>query len=500
MKAKSKAPIAPPTPQEHVRSKHLNRGLVLAAMGSIFLVIVFAIWLSEAGGAEERANPTVQPSATGILENADLPPILREDDELRARQAAMAEARNALQANRAEGEADDAESTVGGGEASAGGETPSSEEDLQRERVRALAERLRALHDAQAQGGPSSSETERRFYQDQLERRRRAGTLDAASGIGARTLEGTGDDRHQRAVAAAPPMITASRAGSSHAPPETSGNSHVDLLHSAQKLAASRGDGAMSQMLASLATVYAETSVDDEGMEVVGVGRAASERPAPASAAGTSPRRGILQLDVPLTPYEVKQGTVIPAILETAVNSDVPGGVRGRTTRDVYDTRTQRHLLIPKNSTIVGEAGSEQGSDRLGIVWTRVILPDGRAIDLDAQETKDGTGASGLPGDVDNHFVRRFRSALLVSMVGAGVKIATYDDSQGVLARPQIGEVVGGSAAEQTGEVATELLRRGVNIRPTVRIPPGQAFHVYVNEDLAFEAPYRPADGYVTQW
>ena len=477
MKAKSKTPIAPPNPKDHVRSKHLNRGLVLAAVASIALVIVFATWLSGTGGAEEDADPMASPAPTGIVENADLPPILREggDDAFAARQAAMAE----IQRN------------AGGGEA--------SEDSLRMERVRALAERLKAIQEAQSRRAPSSMEAERSMYQEQLERRR-AGPQGEGRGAGSQAAGQAEEDRHREAVRAPLSLISGPGAGPGPPAGETSENRHADLLRSAQQLAASRGDGAMSQMLASLARVYEESASDPEGSRARGEEAGRMNPPRSADAGPGLPGRRPLQLEGPVTPYEVKQGTVIPAILETAINSDVPGGVRGRTTRDVYDTPTQRHILIPKHSTIVGEAGAEQGSNRLAIVWTRVILPDGRSIDLGGQETKDGTGASGLPGDVDTHFLRRFRSAFLVSMVGAGVKIATYDDTQGAFTRPRIGQVAGSGAAEQTGEVATELLRRGMNVRPTVRIPPGQAFYVYVNDDMAFEAPYRPADGYGTAW
>ena len=491
MKARSKTPIAPPNPQEHVQSKHLNRGLVLAAVASIFLVIVLAVWLSGTGSAKEDATPGVAPATTGILENADLPPILREEDAFAARRAALARARSLARAQR--------QGQVAGGMAAGGGEDAgegiAGADSLQIERVRALAERLRALQEAPSRRPPR--EAERREYREHLERRR-TGSLGDAGSTGGPSPGGPDADRHREAVSA--PLALIAGTGGAPGPPagESSENRHADLLRAAQQLAASRGDGAMSQMLASLARVYEESESD----AVESVDREEDARrvdPYAPEAAGAAPGRfgrRALQLQRPVTPYEVKQGTVIPAILETAINSDVPGGVRGRTTRDVYDTSTQRHILIPKHSTLVGEAGGEQGSDRLAIVWTRVILPDGRSIDLGGQETKDGTGASGLPGDVDSHFLRRFRSAFLVSMVGAGVKIATYDDSQGAFARPRIGQVAGSGAAEQTGEVATELLRRGMNVRPTVRIPPGQAFYVYVNEDMAFEAPYRPADGF----
>lgn len=493
MKAKKKTPIAPPKPQDYNESRFLHRGMVMAAIASILLVIVFAIYLSQSGVSEEEPDRRVQQAQTGIIESANVPPILQEgsDEEFEARRAALARAREAAK----KAPSPDTAKAEGGAE---------SDADARRARVRALSERLRALQEGTAhrRERPSSPRDDRSFYQEQLERRRRAGRVSAGAGLQGSGARGVSrDDRHGKAVEATPPIIAGAKVDRRGDAPRTSGNSHADLLRSAQKLAESRGDGAMSQMLASLADVYEETTAVGEGGDSDMGSATSSLHPTPRPAgSGQAERSSVLRLEYPVTPYEVKQGTVIPAILETAINSDIPGGVRGRTTRNVYDTQTQQNVLIPKNSTLIGEAGSEQGSNRLAIVWTRVILPDGRAIDLGGQETKDGAGASGLRGDVDNHFFRRFRSAFLVSMVGAGVKIATYDERRSAFERPRVGQVAGSSAAEQTGEVATELLRRGMNIRPTVKIPPGQAFHVYVNEDLAFEAPYRPVDGYITQW
>lgn len=212
--------------------------------------------------------------------------------------------------------------------------------------------------------------------------------------------------------------------------------------------------------------------------------------------------KGTLRLEAPLSRYEVKQGTVIPAILETEVNSDVPGGVRARVARDVYDTRTQQHLLIPKGSMLVGAYGSAVavGQNRLAVAWSRLIFPDGRAIGLGSLETKDARGAGGLRGDVDNHYGTIFTNAILLSLVGAGVGIATYDAGAGYLDRPSPRSVVGGSVASEVGDASREMLRRGMNVRPTVTLEAGQPFNVFVNEDLAFDEPYLPNDGVEVGW
>jgi type IV secretory pathway VirB10-like protein len=207
----------------------------------------------------------------------------------------------------------------------------------------------------------------------------------------------------------------------------------------------------------------------------------------------------VAQIRAPLTPFEIKEGTTIPAQLETAVNTDVPGGVRARITRDVYDSRTQQHLLIPKGSVALGsvEGGAVVGQRRIAMVWDRLLLPDGRSIELSSQETKDGIGAGGVRGRVDNHAFRRFSGALMVSVVGAGARIATAEPQAGLVVAPSAKTIIGQGAAQQTAEVATSMLERNVNIQPTIKLEEGHPFHIYLQNDVAFARPYRPTDGFM---
>jgi type IV secretory pathway VirB10-like protein len=532
-----------------VRIQSLSRPAVIAAVSTIITVIMFAVFVSSAdSGEEEEAARSGTRSRTAVVESGSTPPILREGDPFEERMEAMSRARRqargggrgaATEEARGSGDAGIADAGVGevgagntgvrdGGVVNGGGA-----DSLSRSRAEAMAliERMRALQQQRASqqegagGGEHGGEAavaesaERRFYREQLERRRQAGAMNQRGQQGRARGEDPAE-RRARAVSSSPVIMNTAGSGSSSVEVTPTGNGHVDMLRAAQRMAEQRGDGDMSQMLAAMAGVYAEDMEEpDVGFEGPGRGPLGSGGLSPVGTpsgnagyeGGSSQRlnqqglnrQGVVQMEMPASPFEVKQGTVIPAILESAVNSDMPGGVRARTTRDVFDSRSQQHLLIPKNATLVGSSGgsASTGDNRMAIAWERVILPDGRSIDLGGQETKDGKGASGVTGDVDHHFWRRFSSALLVSAVGAGVKIATYDERGPYgYGRPDAGQVVGSAAAEQSADVATEILRRGMNVRPTVTIPAGQSFHVYVNRDIAFGSPYRPADGYQTNW
>ncbi len=109
----------------------------------------------------------------------------------------------------------------------------------------------------------------------------------------------------------------------------------------------------------------------------------------------------------PISPYEVMAGTMIPAILVTGINSDLPSESVAVVREDVYDTVTGNVLLIPKGTRVIGEydSGISYGQDRLLIVWKRLIFPNGKYIGLSNMNGVDLSGYAGFSGKVNNHFL-----------------------------------------------------------------------------------------------
>lgn len=199
-------------------------------------------------------------------------------------------------------------------------------------------------------------------------------------------------------------------------------------------------------------------------------------------------------------PYAVQAGTMLPAVLVTAIDSDLPGDVLAQVARDVYDSRTQQALLVPRGSKLVGRYDNQVavGQNRLLIAWTRVIFPDGRSVSLPGLETKDAAGAGGLAGRVDRHRRQVFGSAALLSLIGAATQLAQPNGGYGPLgAYPSPGQVAAGAVVQELAQVTTELLRRDVNVQPTIRIAAGAPFQVFLNGDLTFAEPYtqQPSTG-----
>lgn len=194
----------------------------------------------------------------------------------------------------------------------------------------------------------------------------------------------------------------------------------------------------------------------------------------------------------PWTKYEVQAGWDIPATLEQAMNSDLPGEVRGLVRENVYDSPTGHYLLIPQGSRVIGEYSSRvaYGQDSIQVVWTRLIFPNGTSVDLGGLNGQDVRGQSGFRDKVDNHYVRLIGDVLLTSAFSAGIQIATNGGSSSNSNPYSAQSVAAAATAQQLGEFGMEMARRDMNRQPTIKISIGYRFTIRVQKDLVFDRPY----------
>lgn len=195
----------------------------------------------------------------------------------------------------------------------------------------------------------------------------------------------------------------------------------------------------------------------------------------------------------PIGKYELKMGWDIPAILEQGINSDLPGEVKALVRSNVYDTATGKYLLIPQGSRLVGIYDSQiaYGQNRLQVIWTRIIYPDGSSINLEGMMGADIEGMSGFHDQVDNHYKRLIGTALLLSAFTAGIELSQRQNTS-LLTVPTAGQTASSALGQQLGQLGTEITSRNASIQPTLKIPVGYRFNVRVNRDILFEAPYTP--------
>jgi type IV secretion system protein VirB10 len=213
----------------------------------------------------------------------------------------------------------------------------------------------------------------------------------------------------------------------------------------------------------------------------------------------------------------VPQGTLIRGVLETAVNSDLPGMVRAVVTEDVW-SHDGRRILIPAGARLVGDyrSGIARGQTRVFVVWTRMLRADGVSVQLGSIGADD-LGRAGQTGFVDTKWVERFGSAIMLSLVGAasqfiaglGVRDTSGTGSTSTVTDPVTGLVTttqaGGSqltqadrarqiAAQTTSQtltqIAQEALRDSLAIPPTIHLDQGSRVIVFVRRDLDFSALY----------
>jgi type IV secretion system protein VirB10 len=184
-------------------------------------------------------------------------------------------------------------------------------------------------------------------------------------------------------------------------------------------------------------------------------------------------------------------GAIIPAALITGINSDLPGQVIATVTEPVYDTATGQHLLIPQGSRLIGRYDSQVafGQRRVLLVWTRLILPDTSAVELDRLPGIDPAGYAGLEDGVDWHWPRILAGAALSTLLGIGAELAApghgRDDNRIIIATRD-------GAQETVNQVGQEITRRNLSIQPTLTVRPGYPMRVMVNKDLLLR-PYQPS-------
>jgi len=193
--------------------------------------------------------------------------------------------------------------------------------------------------------------------------------------------------------------------------------------------------------------------------------------------------------------YQLRAGFVIPAVLLSGVNSEVPGTILAQVAQDVYDNATGTELLIPQGARLIGAYSSnvQYGQSRLFVVWQRIVFPDGRALDIGAEPGTDSAGYAGFKDRVDSHWVRIFASAAMMSAISAGV---AYSQDRNVQASgnyyaPNFGQELSAATGQQFGQAAAKLLEKNLDIAPTLTIRPGYRFSVLLIKDFVFPGVYQ---------
>jgi type IV secretion system protein VirB10 len=191
------------------------------------------------------------------------------------------------------------------------------------------------------------------------------------------------------------------------------------------------------------------------------------------------------RIEAPASPYVLQAGAVIPAALLTGLRSDLPGQVTAQVTEDVYDSPTGRTRLIPQGARLIGQYDAQIafGQTRALLVWTRLIMPNGRSIVLERQPGADAEGYAGLEDEVDNHWGTLFKAAILSTLLSIGSEVGSSGSEDDLIRAIRRG------GSDSVNQIGQRIVGRSLNVQPTITIRPGFPVRVLVTRDLVLE-PY----------
>jgi type IV secretion system protein VirB10 len=201
--------------------------------------------------------------------------------------------------------------------------------------------------------------------------------------------------------------------------------------------------------------------------------------------------------------HTIAQGKIVEAVLETAIDTDLPGTLRAIISRDTF-AEAGRKVLIPKGSRLIGayNTGILRGQRRVFIVWTRVIRPDGVDIQIGSPAT-DPLGRAGVPGFVDNKYLETFSTALLTSVLSIGVAAITDSvtdtnsssttSNNGTTTTGTAAATAAGESVKTIGKISGDIVNNILDLRPTITVDQGTRINIFVNRDLKFPEEFSGA-------
>jgi len=190
------------------------------------------------------------------------------------------------------------------------------------------------------------------------------------------------------------------------------------------------------------------------------------------------------RVTAPASPNVLQAGAVISAALITGIRSDLPGQITAQVTENIYDSPTGRILLVPQGTRVIGQYDNnvQFGQSRVLLVWNRLIFPNGRSIVLERQPGADAEGYAGLQDGVDYHWWDLAKAAGLSTLLSVGAELAADDDDRLI-------QAIRNGGQDTINDAGQQIVRRQLNVAPTLTIRPGFPVRVIVTRDIILE-PY----------
>jgi type IV secretion system protein VirB10 len=220
-----------------------------------------------------------------------------------------------------------------------------------------------------------------------------------------------------------------------------------------------------------------------------------ADPPAPAATASSETKRTGLAFGAATIPgvkaspsiddtYQLMPG-LLPCVLDTGIQSDLPGPLMCHLPGPVYSPKGV--LLMEAETQVIGkyESMGRNGESRLMAVSTYAHTPNGIWIPLSEEPMSDDLGRNGLDGAVNNHYLRRFGGAVLLSLTQSALGILQADVSKGGNSYVQV------SSGDGVGGLAQQILQSQVNIAPTFEKHQGETIAIFITKPIDFSDSYR---------
>jgi type IV secretion system protein VirB10 len=193
-------------------------------------------------------------------------------------------------------------------------------------------------------------------------------------------------------------------------------------------------------------------------------------------------------VEPPRSPYELEAGTIVPAVLITGINSDLPGPIVGQVRENVYDSVSGNTLLIPQGARLLANYDSMVvwGQERVLVCWNRLIFPNGDSIALPCMPAADLQGAAGLADGLDEHWWKIVKGASVAALLAATTTLAAGNTTG---YNPTVPQVMARNGADSVNGAGQQITGRNLNIQPTITVRPGFSVNVILTKDLVIP-PY----------
>jgi type IV secretory pathway VirB10-like protein len=190
--------------------------------------------------------------------------------------------------------------------------------------------------------------------------------------------------------------------------------------------------------------------------------------------------------------FTIRAGDYIPAILQTGINSDLPGSISARVSENVYDTATGRYLLIPQGSKLLGaySANIQYGQERILAAWNELIYPDGSIVMLNNQPGTDLAGFAGFNDQVNNHYWSLFGNTFILSVLTTGLGYSQNNNSNSQNGSG-FNQQLSANTGQMMGQAASTILQKSINIAPTLTIRNGYRMNILLTQDVVLDSPYK---------